>query len=161
MLAMAHLHKSKSENVHAGTRWRSQYHYMHQQGLGKPCPSGYRSSWPSRITALAQQYHILVQLPQWHILAHAAVAAVTVLLDMATLHMLLSLNPMLGLINDFRAHRWQFCQLLPCFTWALPSICLYIDSLHNTSNHAVLVVWRLFTRGKQGSWPGKEVIKSR
>ena len=34
----------------------------------------------------------------------------------------------------------------PSWAWALPSICLYIDLLYNTSNHAILVpciVWRL------------------
>jgi len=38
----------------------------------------------------------------------------------------------------------------PSWAWALPSICLYIDSLYNTSNHAVLI-WRLLW-SKASSW---------
>ena len=55
------------------------------------------------------------------------------------LHVLLSLNPTLGLIKDFGDHRRQFCQPLPRLLESFPSVCLYIDSLYNTSNLAILV----------------------
>ena len=65
--------------------------------------------------------------------------AVTVLLDAAILHVLMSLNPTLGLIKDFGNHRRQFCQPLPRQLESFPSVCLHIDLLYNTSHDAIFL----------------------
>ena len=60
----------------------------------------------------------------------------SVLLDVSALHMLLSLNPMLGLITDFGDSQQQCCQPLPR---KLEPFLLFVCTLILLSNHSILV----------------------
>jgi len=63
--------------------------------------------------------------------------------------------------QGFRGSPTTVLPAAPWRAWALPSICLYIDLLYNTSNHAILVpriVWRLLWARRAAGFRSLEII---
>ena len=132
--------KSNLENVRAGTKWRSQYAICRQICYQLRTNGGWEdivvldtaTVVPHPCAALAQLCCTLVQCHSviWHVSsAHSLV-----------------FEPNVRVNQWFQGSLTTVLPAAPLRAWALPSICLYIDLLYNTSNHAILVphiVWRL------------------
>jgi len=124
------IRESNSENVCAGTKWRSQYRYMqakmlsvaNQWGLGRHCRSGYCYS---STTPLAQ---LCCTLAQCHSVTWCVSSAHALVFE-----------PNVRVNQGFWGSPTTVLPATPSRASALPSICLYIDLLYNTSNHAILV----------------------